>query len=119
MVDPAVDQPVAIEDEKQLAAEVELKDGKENAEAETSGNIVKSTSWWGVSNLTSLISSPHVLEERLNNVANQVAQVGSYWPYLFRLGRNGVWQCFEHTAPCSVPLGQTTMFFFTMRVPYF
>jgi len=76
MVDPAVDPPVAVEkDDPDTGDEPKVEASGEAAES--SGNIVKSTSWWGVSGLTSLISSPHMLEESLNSVANQVVQATS------------------------------------------
>ena len=75
MVDPVAEQPV-VEMEKN-GSELPAEEAEKYVAGETSegGSVVKSSSWWGVSNLTQLISSPHVLEESLNNVASQVAQV--------------------------------------------
>jgi len=73
MGDPAVDQSVV---ENEGKADTETSDIEVKETNDHSG-VVKSTSWWGVSNLTSLISNPHVLEESLNSVASQVAQATS------------------------------------------
>lgn len=73
MGDPAVDQSVV---EIEGKADTETSDIEVKETNDHSG-VVKSTSWWGVSNLTSLISNPHVLEESLNSVASQVAQATS------------------------------------------
>ena len=65
MADPVTDQP-------QPGASQEPA-GEEVVGAET--GVVKSTSWWGVSSLTSYLASPHLLEQGINNVASSVAQV--------------------------------------------
>jgi len=68
MADPVTDQPTA---------------GQENPDessAEGGGagaGVVKSTSWWGVSNLSSYLTSPHLLEQGINNMASSVAQATS------------------------------------------
>lgn len=67
---PVTDQPVTKQEEETL-------DSAHTDSFEGASSVTKSSSWWGVSNLTSLITSPHLLEESLNNVANQVAQATS------------------------------------------
>ena len=65
MADPVTDQP------QPGASQEPAKEEVVGAEA----GVVKSTSWWGVSSLTSYLASPHLLEEGINNVASSVAQV--------------------------------------------
>jgi len=67
--DPVTDQPAAAS-----TKDVTEKETEEVPEQESGGNVVKSTSWWGVSSLTSYLTSPHLLESGINNVANSVAQ---------------------------------------------
>ena len=68
MADPVTDQPQP--SLSQETAEV----GEEEAAGAEAG-VVKSSSWWGVSSLTSYLASPHLLEQGINNVASSVAQV--------------------------------------------
>ena len=68
--DPVTDQPAA-----NTKDDVTEKETEEVLEQESGGNVVKSTSWWGVSSLTSYLTSPHLLESGINNVASSVAQV--------------------------------------------
>ena len=68
MADPVTDQPTTEPKEESSPSE------ESPAEA-SSGGVVKSTSWWGVSSLTSYLASPHLLEQGINNVASSVAQV--------------------------------------------
>ena len=70
MADPVTDQPTVAKEEKEVEFSKETEEG-----AEQGGNVVKSTSWWGVSSLSSYLTSPHLLEQGINNVASSVAQV--------------------------------------------
>ena len=70
MADPVTDQPTVAKEEQ----EQESKETEEGAE-EQGGNVVKSTSWWGVSSLSSYLTSTHLMEQGINNVASSVAQV--------------------------------------------
>jgi len=67
MADPVTDQPTGQDD----VVPTPTEGGEVAAEG---GGVVKSNSWWGVSNLSNLLTSPHLLEEGLNSVASQVAQ---------------------------------------------
>ena len=67
MADPVTDQP----------SKQELDQEEVVVEQEAGGDVVKSTSWWGVSSLSSYLTSPHLLESGINNVASSVAQVES------------------------------------------
>ena len=67
MADPVTDQPSKQEPDQE----------EEVVEQEAGGDVVKSTSWWGVSSLSSYLTSPHLLESGINNVASSVAQVES------------------------------------------
>jgi len=64
MADPVTDQPSKQEPDQE----------EEVVEQEAGGDVVKSTSWWGVSSLSSYLTSPHLLESGINNVASSVAQ---------------------------------------------
>ena len=75
MADPVTDQPQP--SLSQETAEV----GEEEAAGAEAG-VVKSSSWWGVSSLTSYLASPHLLEQGINNVASSVAQVRLRAPVL-------------------------------------
>ena len=66
MADPVTDQPTAGQEKPEDSSE-------EGAGA--SAGVVKSTSWWGVSSLSSYLTSPHLLEQGINNMASSVAQV--------------------------------------------
>ena len=68
MADPVTDQP-------QPSATKETAEVSEEEAVGTEAGMVKSTSWWGVSSLTSYLASPHLLEQGINNVASSVAQV--------------------------------------------
>lgn len=68
MADPVTDQP-------QPAASQEVGEVGEEETVGAEAGMVKSTSWWGVSSLTSYLASPHLLEQGINNVASSVAQV--------------------------------------------
>ena len=68
MADPVTDQPTTEPKEENPPSE-------ESPTEASSGGVVKSTSWWGVSSLTSYLASPHLLEQGINNVASSVAQV--------------------------------------------
>ena len=67
MADPVTDQP----------SKQELDQEEVVVEQEAGGDVIKSTSWWGVSSLSSYLTSPHLLESGINNVASSVAQVES------------------------------------------
>jgi len=67
MADPVTDQP-------QPAASQEVGEVGEEETVGAEAGMVKSTSWWGVSSLTSYLASPHLLEQGINNVASSVAQ---------------------------------------------
>ena len=71
MADPVTDQPSKQEPDQ----EEEVVD--QVVEQEAGGDVVKSSSWWGVSSLSSYLTSPHLLESGINNVASSVAQVES------------------------------------------
>ena len=66
MADPVTDQPTASPERPE--------DGPGEAAGAEAG-VVKSTSWWGVSSLSSYLASPHLLEQGINNMASSVAQV--------------------------------------------
>jgi len=75
MADPAqpvLDQPSAAP----VAAEPDQLPG-DHVEAPAEGGVAKSSSWWGVSNLTSYLADPHLLEQSINNMASTVAQATS------------------------------------------
>ena len=65
------DQPTNVQEKEK--EETQEEGGQETAGAEQ--GVVKSTSWWGVSSLSSYLTSPHLLEQGINNVASSVAQV--------------------------------------------
>ena len=67
MADPVTDQPSKQEPDQE----------EEGVDQEAGGDVVKSSSWWGVSSLSSYLTSPHLLESGINNVASSVAQVES------------------------------------------
>ena len=71
MADPVTDQPTNVQEKEK--EETQEEGGQETAGAEQ--GVVKSTSWWGVSSLSSYLTSPHLLEQGINNVASSVAQV--------------------------------------------
>ena len=71
MADPVTDQPTVDPKIEGSPSEATRAEG----DGAASGGVVKSTSWWGVSSLTSYLASPHLLEQGINNVANSVAQV--------------------------------------------
>ena len=74
MADPVTDQP----NSKDVSEEVKeaSQEGNDAVDATTEGgNVVKSTSWWGVSSLSSYLTSPHLLEQGINNVASSLSQV--------------------------------------------
>ena len=56
MADPVTDQP-------QPTASQETAEVSEEEALGAEAGMVKSTSWWGVSNLTSYLASPHLLEQ--------------------------------------------------------
>ena len=91
--DPVTDQPAA--NTKEDVTEKETEEVLE--QQESGGNVVKSTSWWGVSSLTSYLTSPHLLESGINNVASSVAQVGflySFSNFIYRISNiSGVKLC--------------------------
>eukprot|EP00092_Neocalanus_flemingeri_P063615 GFUD01077013.1.p1 GENE.GFUD01077013.1~~GFUD01077013.1.p1 ORF type:complete len:362 (+),score=133.80 GFUD01077013.1:53-1138(+) len=76
MADPAqpvLDQPSAAP----VAADPDqVPDVQEDAKIE-GGGVAKSTSWWGVSNLTSYLTDPALLEQSINTMASNVAQATS------------------------------------------
>jgi len=75
MADPA--QPVLDQPSAAPSAETEqAQDGQAEPSPGESG-VVKSSSWWGVSNLTSYLADPHLLEQSINNMASSVAQATS------------------------------------------
>ena len=74
MADPVTDQPTTEPKEESSPSEESPSEAGGNGAA-SSGGVVKSTSWWGVSSLTSYLASPHLLEQGINNVASSVAQV--------------------------------------------
>lgn len=67
MADPVTDQPTAGQEKPE-----------ESPEDGAGSGMVKSTSWWGVSGLSSYLTSPHLLEQGINNMASSVAQVRHY-----------------------------------------
>merc|ERR1719278_1832730 len=71
MADPVTDQPTVDPKNEGSPSEATQVEGEGAA---SSGGVVKSTSWWGVSSLTSYLASPHLLEQGINNVASSVAQ---------------------------------------------
>jgi len=71
MADPVTDQPTTETKEESSPSEENPAQGDGAA---SSGGVVKSTSWWGVSSLTSYLASPHLLEQGINNVASSMAQ---------------------------------------------
>jgi len=77
MADPAqpvLDQPAAVP----VPSEPDQVPGEQDeAPAEGGGGVVKSSSWWGMSNLTSYIADPHLLEQSINSLASNVAQATS------------------------------------------
>ena len=76
MADPVTDQP-------QPTANQEVGEVGEEEVAGAEAGMVKSTSWWGVSSLTSYLASPHLLEQGINTMASSVAQVrlrSRLWP---------------------------------------
>lgn len=74
MADPVTDQPTTEPKEESSPSEESPAEAGADGAA-SSGGVVKSTSWWGVSSLTSYLASPHLLEQGINNVASSVAQV--------------------------------------------
>jgi len=66
MADPVTDQPTAGQEKPE-----------ESPEEGAGSGMVKSTSWWGVSSLSSYLTSPHLLEQGINNMASSVAQATS------------------------------------------
>ena len=74
MADPVTDQPTTEPKEESSPPEESPAEAGTDGAA-SSGGVVKSTSWWGVSSLTSYLASPHLLEQGINNVASSVAQV--------------------------------------------
>ena len=70
---PVLDQPapapVPAEPDQEPVVQDESK-----AEGGGSG-VVKSSSWWGMSSLTSYLADPHLLEQSINSMASNVAQV--------------------------------------------
>ena len=75
MADPVTDQPKTEPKEESSPSEETPAQGDGAA---SSGGVVKSTSWWGVSSLTSYLASPHLLEQGINNVASSMAQVQDF-----------------------------------------
>ena len=71
MADPVTDQPSKQEPDQEEVVVDQV------VEQEAGGDVVKSSSWWGVSSLSSYLTSPHLLESGINNVASSVAQVES------------------------------------------
>merc|ERR1719336_1523320 len=61
-------------DQPQPSASQETAEVSEEEAVGAEAGMVKSTSWWGVSSLTSYLASPHLLEQGSNNVASSVAQ---------------------------------------------
>jgi len=74
--EPVVEQPAAgrqtDQDQDQQTGQAVVDEGK--------GEVAASSGWgsWGMGGLTSLLSQPHLLEQGLNNVASQVAQVRDF-----------------------------------------
>jgi len=74
MADPAqpvLDQPAAAPEPDQVPVE------QDEAPVEGGSGVVKSSSWWGMSNLTSYLADPHLLEQSINSMASNVAQATS------------------------------------------
>lgn len=65
MADPVTDQPTASQEKPAEEAEETAGAGQ---------GLVQSTSWWGVSSLSSYLTSPHLLEQGINSMASSVAQ---------------------------------------------
>ena len=75
MADPAhpvLDQPSAA---TKSTEETAAMTDSSNPDESSDGGIVKSSSWWGMSNLTSYLTAPHLLEQSINSVATNVVQV--------------------------------------------
>ena len=80
--EPVVEQPAAVNQDQQTGQAVE--EGKVLGlvslwyrSSIVQGEVAASSGWgsWGMGGLTNLLSQPHLLEQGLNNVASQVAQV--------------------------------------------
>jgi len=72
MADPVLDQPAPAPG----PAEPEQESGPQN-EVNEGGGLVQSSSWWGMSSLTSYLADPHLLEQSINSMASNVAQATS------------------------------------------
>jgi len=70
---PVLDQPVPTP----VTAEPEQVSVEQDEASVEGGGVAKSSSWWGVSNLTSYLADPHLLEASINTMASSVAQVGA------------------------------------------
>ena len=93
--EPVVEQPAAggqtdqqteqqLGDEGKVLAPRNLALGRIHF-LELQGEVAASSGgWgsWGIGGLTNLLSQPHLLEQGLNNVASQVAQVKDFVHYL-------------------------------------
>jgi|ERR1712013_359 len=70
---PVLDQPAPVPAEPDQEPVVQ-----DESKAEGGGSgVVKSSSWWGMSSLTSYLADPHLLEQSINSMASNVAQATS------------------------------------------
>jgi len=69
---PVLDQPTPapVTADQQAA-------GDQDEVSTEGGGVAKSSSWWGMSNLTSYLADPHLLESSINTMASSVAQATS------------------------------------------
>jgi len=72
---PVLDQPAPAPVPAEHDQEPVVQD-EPQAEGGGSG-VVKSSSWWGMSSLTSYLADPHLLEQSINSMASNVAQATS------------------------------------------
>ena len=95
--EPVVEQPAAggqtDQEQDQQTGQAVVDEGKvishdklaseQIHSVESQGEVAASSGWgsWGMGGLTSLLSQPHLLEQGLNNVASQVAQVRDFDHY--------------------------------------
>jgi len=77
MADPVTDQPSSNQEESVDVGQAAVNKEAEGGDGEAGGNVVKSTSWWGVFSLSSYLTSPHLLEQGINNMASSMAQASA------------------------------------------
>jgi hypothetical protein len=77
MADPA--QPVLDQSAAVLPVPAEpyqVSGEQDEAPAGEGGGVIKSSRWSGMSNLTSYLADPYLLEQSINSLASNVAKVG-------------------------------------------